>query len=253
LGGGLVGLGVTTLIALSVTGAWAFLRLRQMGWLDDNDGLDDLIVEKERWSWSELFREAVPLGVAIILSITYTRLSVFLLEYRLDASAVAQFSAAHRLVEPAQIVPAALLAAVFPAYTAALQNNKSQANRLGWITALILGGGGFILAIVLWFLSPLLIPLLYGDGFQESIPILRFLGVSAFFAYVNYALTHFLIAQGQQVLSSIFAGVMLVVHFTLSWWLIPYMTATGPAVSIIAAEFLLFVSCLLALKFARKK
>ena len=248
LGGDLIGLGLSTLIGFTAATIWAYFRLWRLGWLT---GFGD--EEAQPWMWSRLFREAVPLGIAIILSITYTRLSVFLLEFRLDAGAVAQYSAAHRLVEPAQIVPAALLAAVFPAYTAALQNNRQQAGRLGWITALLLGGSGFVLAAVFWFFAPFLISFLYGEGFQESIPVLRYLGLSAFFAYVNFALTHFLIARGQQLLSSIFVGIMLVIHFTLSWLLIPSLREAGAALSIIAAEFLLFVCCLVALRVAPLK
>ncbi|MFZ0544296.1 MAG: oligosaccharide flippase family protein [Candidatus Promineifilaceae bacterium] len=248
LGGGLVGLGLSTLVAQLVAVTWAYWRLWHLGWLNrhHDDGA-------RPWMWTRLFREAVPLGIAIILSITYTRLSVFLLEFRLGAGAVAQYSAAHRLVEPAQIVPAALIAAVFPAYTAALQTNRQQANRLGWITALLLGIGGVVLAAVFWLLAPFLIPFLYGDGFQESIQVLRYLGVSALFAYVNFALTHYLIARGQQLLSSIFVGVMLIVHFLLSWLLIPSLREAGPALSIIVAEFLLFVCCLVALRAAPPK
>lgn len=244
-GGGLIGLGLSTLVGFALATIWAYFRLWRLGWLGSPQPK-----EVKPWPWSRLFREAVPLGIAIILSITYTRLSVFLLEYRLGAGAVAQYSAAHRLVEPAQIVPAALLAAVFPAYTAALQSNRSQAGRLGWITALLLGGAGFVLAVIFWFFAPFLVSFLYGEGFQESIPVLKYLGISAFFAYVNFALTHYLIARGQQVLSSVFVGIMLVIHFTLSWLLIPSLRETGAALSIIAAEMLLFVCCLLALRFA---
>ena len=83
----------------------------------------------EFWPTTSTSSEALPLGIAIFLSIGYTRVAVFLLEFRLGPLAVAEFSAAHRLVEPAQIVPAALLAAVFPAFSAALSRNPRQAGR----------------------------------------------------------------------------------------------------------------------------
>lgn len=257
LGGGLLGLALSSLAAMGVLLGRAFYLLWREGWL----GGDEEVAHRDggrmgaagAGAYARLLRQALPLGVAIFLSIAYSRLAVLLLQHQMGETAVAHFSAAFRLVEPGQILPASLLAAVFPALSQALHNDPAGARRLGWGTGVLLalaGGGG---ALALWVAAPWLIPVLYGDAFGESVAVLRVLGLSALPAFVNYGLTHFLIARGQQAAVGFFTGGMLLLHGVLSWQLIAQWGPIGPAVSIIVAEGLLFFCCLLTLTFTKSR
>ena len=238
-GGGLLALALSSLLAVSVTVAWAFAQLYRAGWLAEG---------RAPVPYGPLLRQALPLGLAIFLSIAYTRLAVLLLQSRGGELLVAQFSAAHRLVEPGQILPASLLAAVFPAYAYALPADPTGARRLAWRAALLLAGIGLMVALGFLLLAPWLVPLLYGSAYGDAIPVLQLLGFSTIPAFVNYSLTHYLIAQGRQALLGYFMGAMLVLHAGLSWLLIPRLGAGGPAVSILVAEMLLLICCLGALR-----
>jgi len=241
LGVGLLGLSLAGLIAMSLVATWAFWRLRSEGWL---------VLERKASAALPvrfLVLQALPLGIAIFLSIAYTRLAIFLLEYQSGEVAVAHFSAAQRLVEPTQILPAALVAALFPAFVDALRQGPAGAYRLGLSGGLFLGAVGAGLAVAFWMAAPIAIPWLYGEAFRDSIRVLQILGLSIFPAYINYGLTHFLVARGQQVLSSLFVALMLGLHAGLSWQLIPRWGAVGPALSMTLAEMVLLCCCLLAL------
>lgn len=240
-GGGLPGLALTTLASVSVMAALALYGLRRAGWFQGRP-----------WPLSgplarALWQQALPLGAATFLSISYTRLPIFWLEARLDATAVAQFSAAQRLVEPMQILPASFLAALFPAYSQALRRDPRRARRLGWRGALLLSGGGAAVALLLWLAAPWLISRLYGPEFHDSIPVLQWLSWSVVPAFVNYSLTHYLIARGQQRWLTLFMGVMLALHGGLSWLLIPAWGSAGPAISVLVAETALLFACLTVL------
>ncbi len=253
-GAGLPAVGAAYLLAIAGVALWGMWGLRASGWFvartrSAGPTTDALATP----GYGELIREALPLGIAIFLSIGYTRVAVFMLEYRLGALAVAEFSAAHRLVEPAQIVPAALLAAVFPAFSEALHHDRRQARWLGWGSSLLLALAGGSAAFVFWFGAPWLIPTLYGEAFVDSIPVLQFLGLSALPAFVNYNLTHILIARGQQLYSSIFAGIMLILHGALTWTFIPLLGAVAPALSVTFAELILLLLCIGVLALTRGK
>jgi len=241
LGGGLLELALSNLLAVSLLATWGFFRLRRAGWL---------VQSGVRAAYLSLLRQAVPLGIAIFLSIAYTRLAVLLLQARAGELLVADFSAAHRLVEPGQILPASLLAAVFPAYAHALHANPAGARRLALRVSFLLAGLGLAVALAFFLLAPWLIPFLYGTDYAGSIRVLQILGFSTIPAFVNYSLTHYLIARGRQVLLGYFNGAMLLLHATLSWFLIPRLGAVGPAVSVVAAELLLSICCLGALHLA---
>ena len=244
-GAGLPGVALAYLLGAGSMAAWGLWRLRREGWFDGSG--EETADGAPAPPYSRLLRQALPLGIAIFLSIGYTRLAIFLLEFRLGEVAVAQFSAAQRLVEPTQIVPAALLAAVFPAYSHALHHDPGQARRLALVSSLLLGAGGAALAVVFWLSAPWLVPFLYGQPFADAVPVLQILGLSALPAYINYNLTHVLIARGQQLYTSIFTGLMLLLHAGLTWQLIPSFGATAPAISVTFAELILLLCCTLTL------
>ena len=253
-GGGLTGLAFSHLVSTGLLVAWSMWLLQQSGWLERSPGsaaqAGRQFFDSVR-GYNQLVRQALPIGVSIFLSIAYTRLAILLLQHQSGEIAVARFSAAYRLVEPAQIVPASLLAAAFPAISHALHHNPAEAKALGIRVSLLLGllGGG--VAIAFWIAAVWLSPLLYGDGFVSSISVLQVLGLSSLPAFVNYSLTHYLIARGQQLYIGVFTAIMLLLHATLSWQLIPVFGEIGPALSIILAESVLFICCLLTLAMTR--
>lgn len=248
LGLGLAGLAASQLLAALLFTVVGIMLLRRDGWLQRlTQPLAVWEVAASRREAGFLFRQSLPLGVAIFLSIAYTRLAILMLGRMSSAVAVAHYSAATRLVEPAQLIPASLMAAAFPVYTQTLYRNTGDANALGRRVTAILAGAGLAAAVFLWLAAPLLIPLLYGPEYAESIRVLQVSGLAIPLMFVNYSLTHYLIARGQQSFMGVFTGLMLLIHIGLSWLLIPRLGAVGPAVSILAAESFLLVGCSLAL------
>jgi O-antigen/teichoic acid export membrane protein len=161
---------------------------------------------------------------------------------------VAHYSAAWRLVEPTQILPASLLAAVFPAFSLALTQNRRRAGQLGRQTSQLLALAGGTGAGIFWLTAPWLIGWLYGAGFAASVPVLQLLGLTVLPVYINYSLTHYLVARGQQRLLTGLTAVTLLLHACLCWLLIPRLGLIGPALSVLLAESVLLLGCLGALR-----
>jgi O-antigen/teichoic acid export membrane protein len=243
-GGAVIGLAITGWLAVTVLTAVAFWQLHQTGWLT-------------RWPrfagkqthYYALFKQAAPLGIAVFMSIAYTRLAVLMLQYTMGATAVAHYSAAIRLIEPTQIIPASLLAAIFPVISLAWQENRPQAAQLGWRVSGTLALLGMGVAVVYWLAADWLIPFLYGVEYVTAVATFRILALSVMPAYINYSLTHYLIARKQQAYIGWFNGVVLGIHTLLCWWLIPRMGVVGPAVSVLVAESFLLAACLFVLRF----
>jgi PST family polysaccharide transporter len=246
-GGNVNSLAAVGLLAVVVMTAIALRQLRREGWLHDLAQP----VSKAPYAYTALLRHAFPLGIAIFLSIAYTRLAVLMLHYRLGETAVAQYSAAARLVEPMQIIPASLLAAVFPVISLAWQQDRRQARHLGLRVSGLLAGCGLLLAIGFWLTAVWLIPALYGPRYAPAIPVLQLLALALIPAFINYSLTYYLIARKQQAYIGPFTGGMLLLHTLLSWRLITAYGIIGPAISTIIAESLLFVACILTLRWKR--
>lgn len=237
-GGGLTWLALAIVVALGCYAAGAVLQLSASGWL--MRGHDDSSAQR---SWLDVLHPALPLGLATVVSVAYTRLAILLLDHLRGAQAVAQFSAAQRLVEPWQIVPAAVVAAVFPAYASALATDGQRAIQLGWRSTALLTALGGAMALVLWLAAPAIVHVVFTDAFAGSVPVLRILGLSLVPMFANYALTHMLIARGQQRFNLLFVTLMFVLHALLCWRLIPALGPPAAALSVVMAELLLTLCC----------
>ncbi len=193
-------------------------------------------------------RDAAPIGVAILLSILYFRIDAVLLERLTTDQVVGAYGAAYKILEAFIFIPAAFLAAVYPAFARTTVTGPEAMRRLyrsslGWLTLL----GAAIVAGVLLF-APLGLRVLYGARYTSSIPLLRVLSFALFFIFVNYALTHFLVALRGQKWNAIFAGACTVVNVGANLALIPLYGAMGAAIATVATEATLFALCFLAVR-----
>jgi O-antigen/teichoic acid export membrane protein len=195
-----------------------------------------------------LLRQALPLGGAILLSLVYTRTAVFLLDALSSSAAVGEYGVAQRLTEPLALIPSAIMAAVFPALAHAMSQNDYSATRpLRAKTIGLLALCGLSIAVGGWLLGPWLIQFLYRDQYTGSTRALQILALAALPIFVNYALTHFLVARRQQRLNLIFNVVIFVVNLTLCAWLIPRFGPSGAALSTLVSELTLLTLCTVAL------
>ena len=141
-------------------------------------------------------RDVLPLGLAIVASLIYFKIDVPMLRWFCGDEATGVYSAAYKLLEVQAMVPAILLAATFPALSKTVVENPREAQRLHRNTLLVLLGAGGASALVMMFLPKLAIRVLYGDQFDDAVPVLQALAPSAVLTFVNFLETHMLVALG---------------------------------------------------------
>jgi O-antigen/teichoic acid export membrane protein len=239
---GLMGLAMAYALGsgLAVVGSYGLLRRR---FIPAAEVLVDF------GSLRQLLREALPLGGAIAISILYTRTSIFMLDALSDSSAVGVYGVAQKLTEPLAIIPAAIMAAVFPALTHAVaQHGYASTHRLRVRTIGTLAIIGLIIAGAGWIGGPWLLDRLYGDQYIGAAIALQLLALSVLMTFVNYALTHFLIAINRQRLNLMFNAIIFVINIGLCALLIPRLGPAGAAVATLISESALLMLCGWALR-----
>jgi O-antigen/teichoic acid export membrane protein len=187
--------------------------------------------------------QAAPIGVAILLSILYFRIDVVFLERMRGDEAVGTYGAAYKILESLLFLPAIFLAAIYPAFSESARLDPAgmrriYCNSLRWM--LLLSSG---IVAVLLVLAPLGLEILYGGRFGGSVVILRILAPSLLFIFVNYALTHFLVALEGQRWNALFAAICVAVNAGLNFLVIPRYGAAGAAATTVITEATLFVLC----------
>jgi O-antigen/teichoic acid export membrane protein len=197
--------------------------------------------------WGRVARHALPLGGAIVLSIAYTRTAVFVLDRVQGAAAVGIYGVALKLTEPLAILPAAVLAAVFPAVVSRRVAGDLAGERLRSSSTLLLAGCGAVVAAVGVTAGPWLLDVLYGTQYAGAVAPFQVLAIAALFTFVNYALTHFVIASDLQRRYLAFTATVFVVNLGLCLWLIPRFGPLGAAWSVVLSETVLLGLCWRAL------
>jgi O-antigen/teichoic acid export membrane protein len=238
-GGGVVGLSLALLAAEISTCILALLLLRHRG---------DLDMKMAAPAAGRAIREAAPIGIAILLSILYFRIDTIFLERMKGDAAVGAYGAAYKILESFMFLPAIFLAAIYPAFAETMRNSLQQMRRvyrnsLRWMLLL---GTSIVVGTLLF--AALGLRILYGQAYAEAVPVLRVLSPALLFIFINYALTHFLVALRGQKWNAIFAGVCIGINVLLNFLLIPRWGGIGAAAATVVTEATLFVLCFIAVR-----
>jgi O-antigen/teichoic acid export membrane protein len=187
-------------------------------------------------------REAAPIGVGILLSAVYFRCDVYFLQVWSGLETVGVYNAAFRIVEALRLFPAAVLAVAFPTLC-----NASDGRPLKRLVLLV-GVGGTIAAIAVYAVAPILLNTLYGVRFVDAAPALRILALALPLFFVNYALTHQVIAwDGQRAYLAITA-IALAANLVANTMLIPTGGMIGAATATLMTELTVAAGCAVALR-----
>lgn len=182
-----------------------------------------------------------PLGLGTIVSALYFRCDVFFIEYWHGPAVVGAYNAAFRLVDAIRLFPAAVMAVAFPMLVRA--GDGAAIKRVVWpLTAVgVAAGVGTALT------APFVMHLAYGARFDTAVPALRLLGVAVPFFFLNYALTHQVIAwDGQRAYLRV-AVAALAVNLLANLSLVPARGGEGAAMATAITEVAVTVGCLVAL------
>ncbi len=196
------------------------------------------------------FAEAFPLWLATLLSLLYFKGDVVILKIFSSDAEIGAYSAAYKVFEGVMIVPAVVLAATFtPLARAKGDPDRQRRWEAGLVTVLL--ALGLLVGGVVYLEAQRIVGLVYRGGFGRAIPSLRVLAAAIPILFLNFGLTHFLIARDLERRNLLFAAVMLVVNVTANLILIPRVGSPGAAWATLITEVALTACCAAALAAGR--
>lgn len=183
-----------------------------------------------------------PLGAGVLLSALYFRCDVYFLERLHGVEVVGVYNAAYRIVDALRLFAAAALAVGYPRLCAATGFRPVRTLSIALLAV------SAIVATPIYVGANPLLALIYGDSYAAGSEALKVLSLCVPFFYVNYALTHQLIAwDGQRAYLAITAAA-LGVNLLGNALLIPGSGMVGAAWSTLVTETVVCVACLRALR-----
>jgi O-antigen/teichoic acid export membrane protein len=238
LGAGVWGLALASNAAMMVAIAFAYVVLRRYVrpiWSPD-------------WRfWRGQAWQPTALGAGIVFSMISFRIDNLLIAPLVGRAELGNYNVAYKLFEPSLLVPSVILAAAFPLLSkAAAQREQRPFRGYAQNTMLLLFGLGTLATTSMFALSVPVINLLYGARYESAGGMLQVLAFACLPMYLNYGLTHLLIALDKPQLYAFFTLAGLITNVTANLVLLPSLGAPGAAIATILAEGVLFALCALA-------
>lgn len=196
-----------------------------------------------------LARLAVPFALIAIFSRVYGYIDQIMLSKMIGDTALGWYSVAMKIPFALQFVPAALAAAIFPAFSHHFIHDKEQLRftyervlRFLIIIVMPISIGVAVLA------EPIILSL-YGGEYLPAILPLQILMLGLFFVFMNFPIGSLLNGCNRQVANTKLVGVTMIINLILNILLIPTYSFVGASVAfLVSHSFLFFAGSLIAKK-----
>ena len=189
--------------------------------------------------WAELVRAALPLGLTLAVTELYFRADTLVISLSRSAAEVGRYALAYRIYELLAVLPALIMASVYPLLSRQLDADPAAAERTLRGTARALWTFGAPLAAGGLLVAPEVARLVGGPEFAAAADPLRLLLLAAAIAYLSGLLGYALIAAGRQRDTLWLSLAALVANLALNVALVPAHGITAAAAVALASEVLL--------------
>lgn len=205
----------------------------------------------QTWYWSlkrvsSLLQDSWPLILSGVMIMIYMRIDQIMLGEIVGNQEVGIYSVAVRLAEIWDYIPLAVLSSTFPSIVESKKISEElfyqRLQKLYNLMAFI----AYVIAITITCSSSWLVPAIFGEGYNRSIPVLLILTWSLLFINLGVARSAFLTTMnlGNFYFITVFFGA--IINVSINFYLIPLYGSIGAAIaSIIAYWFANHGACFL--------
>lgn len=187
-------------------------------------------------------REVLPLGAGVLISALYFRIDIYFIQQWHGFQPVGGYNAVFRLIEALRLLPAVVLAVTFPLLVQAADTQvlRGIAGRLAV--------AGTALAVVCAAGAPFIVPMIYGDTYAYASTAFSVLALALPLLFLNYALTHQVIAWDGQRAYLLIAVSALAGNVIANLLLVPTRGIVGAAIATVLTEVIVTAGCAYVLR-----
>ena len=192
--------------------------------------------------WQFLIKEAIPLGVSMLLRRVTIHTDTFLLAIFSTVIAVGLFNSAY---QPIQMLEGAILAlsgVLFPVFSRLAKESMPDFQHLFSLSVRFFIILSAPLVVWLLLLSQALISLIYGAAYQEASGVLAVLGFTLFFLMPGALFFAVFSALNRQRLFLLLTAIGFIINVSLDILLIPRYDYLGAAIATFLTEAIVFIS-----------
>lgn len=188
----------------------------------------------------KIVKETLPFGIHTILAVLYFQLDTVFLSYFKGNVEVGLYQAPMRLVLASMIICEVLISSIFPQIARSFGHNTHDFETSAVTTnKFLLAFGGWI-AIFFFVYADLIIDVVYGQSYRDSITLMRLLSLVIFLRFACSGYAMFITVSDNQLLRAFGVVISLIVNVLLNVLLIPSLGASGAAIASIGTHIVLF-------------
>lgn len=188
---------------------------------------------------------ALPFALVSVYPLAQSNLNTLILSRTATVEAVGWFAAATTLIGMIKLIPVILMRAMFPVFSKASTRDGQAPSRAlqkvyqkSFTYLLIIG---LAVAVGTFLTAERIVPIVFGDGFEEAVLALRVLAWVPLVGFVGHANGNLLIAMGKEKLFMVTEGVFAVVYAVLAFVLVPLFGYIGASYAMLGPTAIGFV------------
>ena len=189
---------------------------------------------------SNLWQEALTLGLVLFLIQFYFRIDTIMLGLLSSKAEVGLYSVAFNLMEGTFFIPSIVMAAIFPGLSQAKQFLNYFRKGLLLLSLTGIAGGGAV-----FLFAEIIIQMFFAQEFQGSGEVLKILALAIPIIFWGYLMTQSLVALDHNRIYLAITAFAVLLNVLLNYWLIPEYGAEGAAIATVITEALIPLSCFL--------
>lgn len=191
--------------------------------------------------WRRILSITAPIALVALITLLEWQADTVLLSLLKGMRVVGWYSAAASVFAVLWVIPQAYRVAVSAETVQAPAMPPGQLQRLYTGSMRVMLLLALPAAVSLWLLAPDIVALLYGAGFEPSVPALRWLGLALVPLFLGVSGGRLLVVKGRQAWLVWFVTAGLAVNVIANLWLIPGWGAEGTAIARLLAATVFYV------------
>jgi len=192
----------------------------------------------DRAYWKEFLRESFPMGVTAIITFAYFKVDTIILSVLQPSSHVGIYNVAYKIMENLIFFPAMLAGLILPLLSQSIFTHRQQfeeiANKTFKVFLIIVAP----ILVGTFFLASDIVQIVSGNGFQESVLVLRILIFSLGFIFFGHFFTMILVVGNAQKKLMQMLLIAAIFNISLNAFFITHYSYVGAAISSVATETL---------------
>ena len=190
----------------------------------------------------QVFREAWPFGMANLFAFIYVQSDIIMVKYLSGDEEAGYYNVGYVILTAILVIPTIMFGKfLLPKYHRWSNQDTQKFYMVYKRGNAIMIGTGLLAMVGVLLVSNILIPIIFGQAYEASVPMVNILAFSIPISFLAYSVGATLVTNEHMKLKVILMGLVAVINIVCNLLLIPIYEAKGAAIATVGSNFVLLL------------